>query len=277
MGRNFNDVVLPCAMGILNVTPDSFSDGGKFFDGDCENSCTKLKAEARLNEIISEGASVVDIGGESTKPDAQSINAKDEWRRISHIVKIATKSDKVAVSVDTYHLETAQLALESGVNIVNDVCGTWHFEEMVKLLKNFDSHLIVTHNCRNDESFAGIFDPVAAIISEFEKIFLTAKAMKFDFSRIILDPGIGFGKTAQQNSEIFKRIGEICETFPNPVVCATSMKSFLQQVVGNSRAKLSAATIATTVEGFRRGCKIFRVHEILENLAALKFAEHTNG
>jgi dihydropteroate synthase len=171
-------------------------------------------------------------------------------------------------------MNVARRALEHGANIVNDVCCTWHFQEMATVARDFDAHLIVTHNSRNDKSFLRIDDPICRIISEFEKILEEATRINFDVDRIIFDPGIGFGKTPQQNLEIFRTIGKICEKFSNPVVCATSKKSFLAAAINGDDGKaLASATIATTVEGFRRGCKIFRVHDVVENLSALKFAQ----
>jgi dihydropteroate synthase len=266
-------------MGILNATPDSFSDGGMFFgsnSGTLDDS-SHAKMEQHLRKLIGDGAAIVDVGGESTKPNAQSIGHEEEWGRIARILEVATVDGKICVSVDTYHLETAKRALVHGANIVNDVCGTWHFLEMASVMRDFDAHLIVVHNARNDENFHKIRDPMAAIISAFEKIFAAATAMDFDVGRIILDPGIGFGKTTGQNLEIFKNIDRLCAKFQNPVVCGTSKKSFLREALDtDARPALAAATIATTCEGFRRGCKIFRVHDVAGNLAALKFAQQLN-
>ena len=226
-----------------------------------------------MEKLIGEGAAIVDIGGESTKPEAPSIDPATEWERMGHILETAVASGEICVSVDTYHPQTAKRALACGANIINDVCGTWHFPEMASIAKDFDAHLIVTHNARNDENFLQIGDPMAAIISAFEKIFATATAMDFAADRIILDPGIGFGKTAQQNLEIFKNIDRLCSKFQNPIVCGTSKKSFIRECVGSGDpAALAAATVVTTAEGFRRGCQIFRVHGVGENFTALKFA-----
>jgi dihydropteroate synthase len=260
-------------MGILNITPDSFSDGGKFFDGDVDKGGFQPKAESHLFELVGAGAEIIDIGGESTRPGSMGVGPETEWQRIERTLKSAIEIPQITVSVDTRYPETARLALECGANIINDVCGTQHFIEMANAVKNFDAHLIVTHNSRSDENFLKISNPTAAIISTFEKILNQAADMNFDERRIILDPGIGFGKTASQNLEIFKKIDEICEKFPNPVVCATSKKSFLREVAKNTNpTALSAATIGTTIHGFLQGCAIFRVHDVVENLAALQFA-----
>jgi dihydropteroate synthase len=265
-------------MGILNITADSFSDGGKFFDGDVDKGGFQPKAESHLFELVGAGAEIIDIGGESTRPGSMGVGPETEWQRIERTLKSAIKIPQIVVSVDTYHSETARLALECGANVINDICGTQHFSEMADIVKDFDAHLLVTHNSRSDENFLKISDPIAAITSAFEKILNQAADMNFDTRRIILDPGIGFGKTAQQNLEIFRRIGEICKYFPNPVVCATSKKSFLREVVKNTNpTALSAATIGTTIHGFLQGCAIFRVHDVVENLAALKLAEQLYG
>jgi dihydropteroate synthase len=270
MGKNFKNIDLPCIMGILNVTPDSFSDGGKFYE--------QRLAEKHLRDLVNARAAVVDIGGESTKPQGISVDSTEEWRRVESVVKIATQMDSIAVCVDTYHVDVAALALKNGANVVNDVCGTWHFDEMVGVIKGFDAHLIVVHNSRNDANFAKLADPVSAIVAEFERVLDRAIAMNFDADWIIFDPGLGFGKTARQNLEIFRRIGELCSKFSNPILCATSKKSFLGTAMeSDSPAALSAATAITTGEGFRMGCKIFRVHDVEENFAALKFAKRLYG
>ncbi|MDR1233327.1 MAG: dihydropteroate synthase [Puniceicoccales bacterium] len=279
MGKSFSQITLPCIMGILNVTPNSFSDGGKFFDQDdaeqrSEAITVQPKAIQHLYELVDGGGTIIDIGGESTNPKAIEIDADTEWKRIGNVLDAATAIDNASISIDTYHVDVARKALERGVNIINDVCCTWHFREMATVVKDFDAHLIVTHNARNDKSFLQTNDPVGEIILEFEKILDEAIRINFDLGRIIFDPGIGFGKTPQQNLEIFRTIGKICSKFSNPVVCATSKKSFLAMAVnGDDGQTLSSATMTTTMEGFRQGCKIFRVHDVVENLAVLKFAQ----
>jgi dihydropteroate synthase len=264
-------IPLPCVMGILNVTPDSFSDGGKFFSAEKVDG---VAACGHLRTMIADGASIVDIGGESTNPMAQSVDPATEWDRIGTVLAMAVGMGGAVVSVDSYHPETAKLALENGADIINDVCCTWHFEEIAEIVKKFDAHLIVTHNSRNDANFLRIADPIGVIAAEFEDILRRASAIGLDGRRIILDPGIGFGKTAEQNCKIFKNIRIICRKFPNPVICAVSKKSFLKFATGmNDGVSLSAATVAATAEGFRSGCKIFRVHAVSENVAALEFAK----
>ncbi|MDR2778960.1 MAG: dihydropteroate synthase [Puniceicoccales bacterium] len=281
MSKSFSQITLPCIMGILNITPDSFSDGGNFFDQDdrsrrqlMEAGSLQPKAVQRLYELVDQGGTIIDIGGESTNPQAIGVDANTEWQRIGNVLEVAIAIDSISVSVDTYRPEIAQLALKRGANIINDVCCTWHFREMATVVKDFDAHLIVTHNARNDKNFLQTNDPVGNIISEFEKILDAATLINFDVERIIFDPGIGFGKTAQQNLEIFRTIGKMCSKFPNPIICATSKKSFLSAAINCDAWKaLSNATIATTMEGFRQGCKIFRVHDVMENLVTLKFAQ----
>jgi dihydropteroate synthase len=223
---------------------------------------------------VAAGAEIVDIGGESTKPGTGGIDSLSEWRRVENVVEAAIAIDSLCVSLDTYHVDTARRALARGVNVINDVRCTWHFGEMAAVVRDFGGHLIVVHNSRNGEDFKKIKDPTAAIVAEFEKIFRLAESIGFDCEKIILDPGIGFGKTAEQNLEIFSKIDQICSNFPNPVVCGTAKKSFLREACSMVEwAQLAGATVATTVEGFRRGCKIFRVHEPCENLGALKFIQ----
>jgi dihydropteroate synthase len=265
-------------MGILNVTPDSFSDGGEFFDRDSAGGVRTEKSERQLRKLAALGVEIIDIGGESTRPNGQEIESGTEWRRIDGILEIAEKIDGICVSVDTYHIDTARNALERGANVINDVRCTWHFDDMAKVVRDFGGHLIVVHNSRNNSNFAGIGDPIAPIIEEFKEILRRAEAIDFDSSKIIFDPGIGFGKTARQNFEIFRKIDRFCSEFSNPIVCGTSRKSFLRELLwefegADGAAALRGATVATTVEGFRHGCEIFRVHDVQENLAALKIAQ----
>jgi dihydropteroate synthase len=257
-------------MGILNATPDSFSDGGRY----CDATSARARVgdvERYLSQLVGIGAAIVDIGGESTRPGAGAVDCETEMKRIGDILAMAVAMGEISVSVDTHHVETALFALSRGANIVNDVCCTRHFREMASVLMDFDAHLIVTHNARNGGDFASIDDPIGAIIASFGEIMDTADAIGFDRDRIIFDPGIGFGKTAEQDLKIISGVGRICDSFENPVVCAVSKKSFLRTAVGRGDwAHLSGATVAATVGGFLRGCKIFRVHDVAENFAALQ-------
>ncbi|MDR3144268.1 MAG: dihydropteroate synthase, partial [Puniceicoccales bacterium] len=183
MGKNFRDVPLPCLMGILNITPDSFSDGGKYFDA-ASNGAKTDAVRQYLSQLTANGASIVDIGGESTSPHAAEIDHRTEWRRIGEVLDVAVAMEEISVSVDTHRVETARLALMGGANVINDVRGTWHFREMAEVVKNFDAHLIVTHNSRSDDSFAAIEDPVGEIIAAFDAILRIAEDIDFGCDRI---------------------------------------------------------------------------------------------
>ncbi|MDR1890839.1 MAG: dihydropteroate synthase, partial [Puniceicoccales bacterium] len=143
MSKSFSQIPLPCIMGILNVTPDSFSDGGKFFDQDngktSKAEASQPKAVKHLRELVDGGGTIIDIGGESTNPQATGVDADVEWKRIENVLKTATAIDNISVSVDTYHMNVARRALEHGANIVNDVCCTWHFQEMATVARDFDA------------------------------------------------------------------------------------------------------------------------------------------
>ena len=266
MSKDFSEISTPCIMGILNVTPDSFSDGGLFED--------KHAAIAHMHRMVSEGAQIIDIGGESTRPQAVPMTWEMEWQRISSVVQVAVQED-ICVSVDTYHLETAKMALESGINIINDVCAMWHLVDILHLTKHFGAALVVTHNSRNDANFAKCDDPIEAIISKFDEVLESARNNNFPEDRLILDPGIGFGKTQEQNIEIFRNLDRLCARFSSPVLCAVSKKSFFKTALGHNDEKtLSIATVAATVYALRCGCKLFRVHDVLENDIAMKLCYH---
>ena len=181
MRRKLTENDMPCIMGILNATPDSFSDGIPDFYEDSD--ITQKVLEEKLEKIVNDGAKIVDIGGESTKPGCTPISWEQEWHRIEKILKTAVLNTEICVSVDTYHIETAKLALEAGANIINDVECTTHFEKMLDVVKDFDAQLIVTHNSRKSKNFSEVHDPVEIIISEFKNIIKIAEKMKFDTNK----------------------------------------------------------------------------------------------
>lgn len=270
MSKNLAEDDMPCIMGILNATPDSFSDVIPDFYEDSD--VTQKVLEEKLEKIVNDGAKIVDIGGESTKPGCTPISWEQEWHRIEKILKTAVLNTEICVSVDTYHIETAKLALEAGANIINDVECTTHFEKMLDVVKDFDAQLIVTHNSRKSKNFSEVHDPVEIIINEFKSIIKIAEKMKFDMNKLIFDPGVGFGKTAEQNLAIVRGFGRISNEIPYPIVCAVSKKSLFKKISDDKR-NLSVLTAVTTFEGFRKGCKIFRVHDVAENLAVLNLAK----
>lgn len=259
-------------MGILNITPDSFSDG--ISDADRCPEDAKKQWYQRLNNMIADGAHIIDIGGESTRPAACPITWQEEWSRIQEFCSYAVKQNNILVSVDTYHIETAKLAVQCGVDIINDVSGVQNFCKMAQAIIDSDIRIIVTHNVRNNPEFYNVEDPIDDIIRAFNDVLLQAEKIGFNSSRIFFDPGIGFGKTIDQNWKIFNNLHRLTQSFEQPIVCAVSKKSFLRSRLDNiSQQSLIVATSLLTYRAYQQGVQIFRVHDIVANRTALNMAK----
>lgn len=262
----------PWIMGILNITPDSFSDG--ISDADRCPEDAKKKWYQRLNNMIADGAHIIDIGGESTRPSACPITWQEEWSRIQEFCSYAVKRDNILVSVDTYHVETAKLAVQCGVDIINDISGVQNFCKMAQAIIDTDVRLVVTHNVRGDLEFSNVDDPINDIIRAFNDVLLQAEQIGFNSSRIFFDPGIGFGKTVDQNWKIFNNLYRLKQSFEQPIICAVSKKSFLKSRLDDiSQQSLTVATALLTYSAFQQGVQIFRVHDVVANRTALSMAK----
>lgn len=240
-------------MGILNITPDSFSDGGKY------NSVEE--AVKRAKKMIDEGVDIIDIGGESTRPEHIQISIEDEINRVVPVIKELKKLD-VLLSIDTYKYEVAKVALENGVHIVNDIWGLQYDNgEMAKLVKKYDVPVIVMHNQNGTEYSSDIMKDMKEF---FYRSFLVAKKYGIKRENIILDPGIGFGKTFEHNIEVMERLAELRGM--GKILLGTSRKRFLGKILGDAAPeKRLEGTLATTVIGIEAGVDIVRVHDVLEN------------
>lgn len=240
-------------MGILNVTPDSFSDGGKY------NSVEE--AVKRAKKMIDEGADIIDIGGESTRPEHIQISIDEEINRVVPVIKELKKLD-ILLSIDTYKYEVAKVALENGVHIVNDIWGLQYDEgEMAKLVKKYDVPVIVMHNQNGTEYNSDIIKDMKEF---FYRSFSVAKKYGIKRENIILDPGIGFGKTFEHNIEVMRRLSELRSM--GKILLGTSRKRFLGKILGDvAPEERLEGTLATTVIGIEAGVDIVRVHDVLEN------------
>jgi dihydropteroate synthase len=259
----------PVVMGVLNVTPDSFSDGGLYLDVEA--------AVAHGEELAREGAAVVDVGGESTRPGADPVAEGEEAERVVPVVeRLATGG--VTVSVDTRKAAVAEAALQAGARIVNDVSAFRHDPAMAGLVAGAGAGCCLMHMLGDDPRTmqAGPrYDDVVSEVKAFleERLaFAVGEGVRED--RVWLDPGIGFGKTVEHNLELLRRLAEIV-AIGRPVVIGTSRKSFLGRLTGRSEREREAATIATNVIAFERGASVFRVHEVRGTLDALKVAAAT--
>ena len=235
-------------MGILNVTPDSFSDGGDYTNIDI--------AVNHAKEMIELGADMIDLGGESTRPGHKFVSAEEEIN--------------VPISIDTYKSEVAEEALKLGVDMVNDVWGLTYDGKMADVVAKYDGEVCIMHNQEGTEYDKDIMETIKEFLQNSIDMALKAGVKK---EKIVLDPGIGFGKTYEQNIEVLERLGELRD-LGYPVLLGTSRKSVLGKILENSTPKERVnATVATTVLGVKDGVDIVRVHDVKENKEAAMVAD----
>jgi dihydropteroate synthase len=253
-------------MGIVNVTPDSFSDGGRFLDADV--------AVAHGMRLAGEGATILDVGGESTHPGADPVPAEEELRRVLSVVEALARGHRV--SIDTTKLEVARAAIEAGATIVNDVSALRFAPELAGLVADAGVGCCLMHmlgeprTMQRDPRYG---DVVSEVRSFLEERLAFAAAEGVPEERVWLDPGIGFGKTVEHNLELLRRLDEIV-AIGRPVVIGTSRKSFLGKVTAD-RAERLPGTIATNVLALERGATVFRVHDVAPVGDALEVAAAT--
>jgi dihydropteroate synthase len=258
-------------MGIVNVTPDSFSDGGRYLDTGA--------ATAHARELIGEGAVIVDIGGESTRPGAAPVGVEEELRRVLPVVEeLAGGAGGAQVSVDTSKLEVARGALAAGATMVNDVTALRHAPEIAELVAEAGADLCLMHmqgeprTMQLHPQYGDVVDDVKAFLEE-RLAFAVAHGVPEE--RIILDPGIGFGKTTEHCLALLQRLAELV-AIGRPVAIGTSRKTFLGQILNREEpTERLAGTIATNVIALERGATIFRVHDVAPVHDALTVAAAT--
>ncbi|HEY6780311.1 MAG TPA: dihydropteroate synthase [Thermoleophilaceae bacterium] len=259
--------VAPTLMGIVNVTPDSFSDGGLFLDPDA--------AVAHGLQLVAEGAAILDVGGESTRPGAASVGADEELLRVLPVIERLTSGAGARVSIDTTKLEVARAAVAAGASIVNDVSAFRFAPELAGLVADAGVDCCLMHmlgeprTMQADPRYDDVVSDVRAFL-EARLAFAVAEGVSEE--RVWLDPGIGFGKTVEHNLELLRRLDEIV-AIGRPVVIGTSRKSFLGKLVGGrAEDERLPGTIATNVLALERGATIFRVHDVAPVSDALAVA-----
>ncbi len=246
-------------MGILNVTPDSFSDGGQFFAIEKALRCAE--------EMIEEGADILDIGGESTRPGASVIEAEEEIRRVVPVIERLVKITKVPVSIDTTKAAVARAALDAGAEIVNDVSGLRFDPTLADSVAEKKAGLVLMHSRGTMETMHGLA-PVADILSEVTRSLREsiAEAVRRGVAReqIAVDPGIGFGKSFEQNLELIAGLDELVKEFARyPMLVGTSRKSFIGRILDNAPASERVhGTMATVAAAVLAGANIIRVHDV---------------
>jgi dihydropteroate synthase len=242
-------------MGILNVTPDSFSDGGKFI-----NPSTAFE-RARL--MIDEGADIIDVGGESTRPGFKPVTVEEELNRVIPIIKLFSSNLQVPISIDTYKAKTAEAAVLSGAAIVNDIWGLKADPEIAYVAAKYKVPICIMHN-KKEPDYNNLIEDILNDLSESIGIALK-KGVSHD--NIIIDPGIGFGKTWEQNIEVMRNL-ERFKVFGYPLLLGTSRKSIVGKALDLPTGERVEGTIATTVFGITKGVDIVRVHDVNENKRA---------
>jgi dihydropteroate synthase len=256
-------------MGIVNATPDSFSDGGRFLDPE--------DAVAHGLRLAAEGAAILDVGGESTRPGAEPVEAEEERRRVVPVVeRLAGAGHRV--SIDTMKLEVAEAALAAGASVVNDVSAFRFAPGLAGLVADHGVDCCLVHllgdppAMRRDPTYGDVVGEVRAFLEE-RLAFAVREGVAEE--RVWLDPGIGFGKTAEHNLELLRRLDEIV-AIGRPVVIGTSRKSFLGRLVGGKpEDERLPGTIATNVIALERGASVFRVHDVAQVADALTVAAAT--
>ncbi len=251
-------------MGVLNVTPDSFSDGGLYLD--------PLKAVAHAEKMVQEGADIIDIGGESSRPGSEPISEKEELQRIQPIVEKLLEEIRVPISIDTYKPRVAKACLEMGVHMLNDINGLRN-EQMIAVAKEYGVPAVIMHmqgkpkNMQANPTYLNVVEEVKTFLSQQIK-----KAKEAGVKEVIIDPGIGFGKTTEHNLQLLKHLHEFKE-LDCPILVGVSRKSFIGNITGlpvNERlpGSISAMTIA-----IMNGANIVRVHDVFECKKAAQIAD----
>ncbi|HEX2926036.1 MAG TPA: dihydropteroate synthase [Ruminiclostridium sp.] len=249
-------------MGILNVTPDSFSDGGSY---------TSLEAAlAQALHMAEDGADIIDIGGETTKPGASPVTAEVEIKRVIPAVERLSKEISLPVSVDTYRAETAELALKAGAHMINDIWGLKYDSRMASVVAEYDVPVCIMHNRTTGTDYGG--DLIGQIMRELEESISIAKQAGIRDENIVIDPGIGFAKTWEQNVQVMRRLEDF-RKLGYPVLLGASRKSFIGRVLGLEVNDRLEGTLATTALGITKGVDIVRIHDVLQNVRVAKMTD----
>jgi dihydropteroate synthase len=261
---DFNDKVY--IMGILNITPDSFSDGGNFY---------KLNyAMGHAEKMIDEGADIIDVGGESTRPGADTVSPDDELKRVIPVIKELKKNYDTVVSIDTYKAQVAKAAIDAGADIVNDISAMRFDDKMKGVIKDTDIPVILMHTkgrpkeMQKNPSYSCVISEIAGYLSD---VIDDAVSYGIDSDKIIIDPGIGFGKTHEHNITIIKKLKEF-KSLQKPVMIGLSRKSFIGEIMGKGPEDRLNGTISGNVVSVLNGANILRVHDVKEAVESTKVA-----
>ena len=260
----------PLVMGILNVTPDSFSEGGQFYSVD--------DAFAHAERMIVEGADIIDIGGESTRPGSRRVSSEDEITRVVPVIERISQRHEIPISIDTTRSGVARAAINAGAVIINDISGLRFDEGIASIAAETESGLILMHSRGDFESMHSqtpLDDIFAYITADLHRAVETARARGVRDDQVVLDVGIGFGKTQTQNLELIAKLGKLKAEFPAfPFLIGASRKSFVGKLLGQGSAdeRLTGSLAAAAIAGWN-GADILRVHDVKETVEAIKIVQ----
>lgn len=248
-------------MGILNVTPDSFSDGGKYVDLD--------KAVSHAMQMVADGADIIDVGGESTRPGAAPVTLVEELARVIPVIKRLKEEIAVPISIDTYKAEVARLAVKAGASIINDVGGAKLDANMPKVMADSGARVILMHNKAHTKE-GEIKQLHDEVISELKESIDLVTQAGVDADKIVIDPGLGFGKSMEQNAQILRNIDLYRDSLALPILLGVSKKRVVQTLMESAEIEmLSVGTVATTCYAYTLGINYIRVHDVKENKIAI--------
>ena len=253
----------PQIMGILNVTPDSFYDGGRF--DTIENAVRQADA------MLKQGAGIIDVGGESTRPGFTPVAIEEEIERVAPIIEALSSRFDCPLSIDTTKARVADAALKAGAHIINDVWGLQLDADMPQVAASHDAGVIIMHNRQHK-------DANIDILSDMEGFFATSLGLAaeagIEREAIMLDPGVGFGKTPEQNLQVIREL-EVLSGFGMPILMGLSRKSFIGLTIGDMDADRLAGTIAANMNAIANGARVIRVHDVAEHFQALRIWAET--
>lgn len=247
-------------MGILNVTPDSFSDGG--------NYTSVAKAVAQAKKMVAEGAKIIDVGGESTRPGHVEISEEEEIARVVPVIEALVREVHAVISIDTYKANVAEAAIKAGAHMINDVWGAKADARMTSVAAQYNVPIILMHN-RDNTDYKYFW---LEVHKDLQQSLAIARAAGVPDAHIILDPGIGFGKTTAQNIKMMQHLPDLV-AMGYPVLLATSRKSMIGNVLDLPTAERLEGTMATVVYGIDRGCHMMRLHDIEPMRRAMKMTD----
>ena len=264
----------PLVMGILNVTPDSFSDGGSFIILD--------EAIRRAEQMVGDGADIIDIGGESTRPGSERISADEEIGRVGSVISEIAKRFDTPISIDTSKSRVAAYAIDAGAEIINDISGLRFDPDIAHIAAESLAGLVLMHSRGTFESMHSqppVADIFADISADFQRAIAKARSADVADECIVLDIGIGFGKTFEQNLELLSKLGSIVDEFkPYPVLVGTSRKSFIGKILGDApTSERLGGSLATALLALNMGASIVRVHDVKETVSAIRVLRRIHG